>query len=40
MSKEGFSVREWQERFRAGEFNEKDVGAQMNAGWYDFITSK
>ena len=37
MSKERFSVREWQERFRAGEFNEKDVGAQMNAGWYDWF---
>ena len=29
------SVREWQERFRAGDFSSRDRAVQCEAGWYD-----
>lgn len=31
------SVREWQNAFRAGEFDTKDVKTQIRAGWYDWF---
>lgn len=31
------SVREFQERFSAGEFKEQDFHTQCNAGWYDWF---
>lgn len=30
------SVREWQEAYRAGEFDSKDVKVQIQAGWHDW----
>lgn len=35
--KENISVREWQERFRAGDFDSKDTAIQCEAGWYDWF---
>ena len=31
------SVREWQARFRAGEFSSRDRDTQCRAGWYDWF---
>ena len=31
------SVRQWQDRFRAGEFNSRDRTVQCEAGWYDWF---
>ncbi len=31
------SVREWQERFRAGDFSSRDRAVQCEAGWYDWF---
>ena len=36
MDKKRPSVREWQEAYRAGEFDGKDVSTQTRAGWYDW----
>lgn len=33
------SVRQWQEQFRAGAFDSKDVTTQCKAGWYDWFCS-
>ena len=35
--KEEISVRQWQERFRAGVFDHKDIYTQCEAGWYDWF---
>ena len=34
---ENISVRQWQERFRAGAFNATDHSTQCEAGWYDWF---
>ena len=34
--KKRLSVREWQEAYRAGEFDSKDVKTQIKAGWHDW----
>ena len=31
------SVREWQERFRAGDFSSRDRAVQCEVGWYDWF---
>lgn len=31
------SVREWQARFRAGDFSSRDRAVQCEAGWYDWF---
>ena len=31
------SVRQWQERFRAGDFNSRDLSVQCEAGWFDWF---
>ncbi|WP_300347170.1 hypothetical protein [uncultured Oscillibacter sp.] len=35
--KEEISVRQWQEKFRAGAFDHKDIYTQCKAGWYDWF---
>ena len=35
--KEEISVRQWQEKFRAGAFDRKDIYTQCKAGWYDWF---
>lgn len=35
--RENISVREWQDRFRAGDFDSKDTTTQCEAGWYDWF---
>lgn len=35
--RENISVREWQERFRAGDFDSRDLSTQCEAGWYDWF---
>ncbi|WP_243898616.1 hypothetical protein [Intestinimonas butyriciproducens] len=37
MSEERISVRQWQERFRAGAYESKDLKVQCAAGWYDWF---
>lgn len=37
MSMDRLSVRQWQEQFRAGAFESKDVRTQVRAGWYDWF---
>jgi len=34
---EKMSVRQWQERFRAGDFDGRDTATQCSAGWYDWF---
>lgn len=31
------SIREWREKFNAGDFDSADVGVQIGAGWYDWF---
>ena len=31
------SIRKWQEEFKQGMFEEKDVDTQINAGWFDWF---
>ena len=31
------SVREWQEKYRAGEYKNRDCKTQIRAGWYDWF---
>lgn len=33
------SIREWQARFAAGEFDDPDFRTQVEAGWYDWFCS-
>lgn len=35
--REEMSVRQWQEKFRAGDFNSQDRYVQCQAGWYDWF---
>lgn len=35
--REEISVRQWQEKFRAGAFDRKDIYTQCEAGWYDWF---
>ena len=35
--KENISVREWQNRFRAGAYDGRDTATQCTAGWYDWF---
>jgi len=37
VSEEHISVRQWQERFRAGAYENKDLKVQCAAGWYDWF---
>ena len=37
MDEEKISVRQWQEKFRAGDFNSPDRRVQCEAGWYDWF---
>lgn len=37
MSEEHISVCQWQERFRAGAYESKDLKVQCAAGWYDWF---
>ena len=37
MDEKRLSVREWQEAYRSGEFNAKDVATQIRAGFYDWF---
>lgn len=37
MSEEHISVRQWQERFQAGAYENKDLKVQCAAGWYDWF---
>lgn len=37
MSEEHISVRQWQERFRAGAYQDKSFATQCEAGWYDWF---
>lgn len=40
MEDEKYSVREFQRRFAAGEFDKKDFDTQVKAGWYDWFCSQ
>ena len=35
--KERISIREWQKRYKAGEYNSKARSVQCEAGWYDWF---
>ena len=35
-AKKRMSVREWQDAYRAGEFESRDVSTQIRAGWFDW----
>lgn len=37
MSGENISVRQWQERFRAGAYSDQSRSVQCEAGWYDWF---
>ena len=37
MTPETHSVRQWQERFKAGAFDSPDIHTQCGAGWYDWL---
>lgn len=37
MTQDRFSVRQWQELYRAGAFDEPDCSVQMDAGWYNWM---
>lgn len=39
MSMDKISVRQWQDKFRAGAFERKDFKTQCEAGWYDWFCS-
>ena len=37
MSQTEISIRQWQERFKAGAFDSPDLDTQCRAGWYDWF---
>ena len=37
MIEEHISIREWQNRYRAGDYNSKARSVQCEAGWYDWF---
>lgn len=37
MSEKNISVRQWQEQFRAGAYQDKSFATQCKAGWYDWF---
>jgi hypothetical protein len=37
MPQEEITVRQWIEKFNAGEYNDKETFVQIEAGWYDWF---
>ena len=39
MENKNITVREWQKKFREGDFNNKSFDSMVEAGWYDWFCS-